>query len=180
MSGDITEDKVQGSLDAEYQAKLNEAQDQIKTLSDQLKEAEAKSSKNWDVALRATSELENFKKRTEKEIANAHKYSQEKIAKDLLPVLDSFLKAMETDPIDKEGILLVHKMLVDALSTNNIKKIENLEIFDPNFHEAIATEESDEDGKILKVIQDGFVVYDRVIRPARVLVSKKITNNGDK
>jgi molecular chaperone GrpE len=125
--------------------------------------------------------MENIRKRTEKEIKNIHKFSLEKFAIELLPILDSLNKAIEITNKTKEnkstiqGIKLTMKMFLEILKKFNIKEINPKgKSFDPNEHEAMAMQHDPKmKNNIIKmVLQYGYKLNDRIIRPARVIVIK--------
>ena len=138
---------------------------EIEELKTKLKESE-------DKYIRVFSEFENYKKRLEKEKSQAIEYASEKFAKDLLPVIDHLqmaIKSVETNPdIEqlKEGVELTLKNFLSMLQKNGVEKISIDDGFNPNLHEAVMREDSDEveSGNIVKVLQDGYKLRDRVIR----------------
>ena len=132
-----------------------------------------------DKVLRAHAEMENIRRRAQKDVENAHKFALERFANALLPVLDSMEKAVEvsseTDEAKAmaEGVALTMKMLVDTLDKFGITEIDPLgEVFDPNKHEAMAMSPNPEmdDNMVMNVFQKGYELNNRTIRPARVLV----------
>ncbi len=153
----------------------------IKGLQEKLTEAERKAEENWDKFLRAQAELENLHRRTERELQNAQKYAIEKFARDLLSVADSLelglRAAIETDDLEKirEGIELTLKQLLTVFDRFNLRPIEPLgEKFNPEFHQAMAVEEVKgvDPETIVKVLQKGYALGDRLLRPALVVVAK--------
>ena len=137
--------------------------------------------KHRDEALRAMAELDNVRKRAEKDVESAHKFGLEKFIHELLPVKDSmdlgFDAANSATDVDalKEGMALTLKMFEDALEKRGVKELNPLgEDFDPEFHQAMMMEESVEveAGKILRVMQKGYLLNERLIRPAMVVVAK--------
>lgn len=136
---------------------------------------------------RLMAEFQNFKKRSAKEKQDIHSYANEKIIKDLLDVLDNFERAislMEKENPDvksdendamQEGISLIYSQLLEVLTKAGLEEIEALgQEFDPKFHHAVLNEPSDEfkSGEVSKVLQKGYKLNDRVIRPAMVVVSE--------
>ncbi len=149
----------------------NHSQDEIKDLKDQL--------------LRSLAENENLRKRTAKEIEQIKKYGHISLLRDFLNVVDNMERAVKSSTYENQsetgvknlidGIEIVFKEMKSLLDKNQIKKIEPLhEKFDYNFHQAMfETPSSDyEEGLIIEVIQPGYVLHDRLIRPAMVGVSK--------
>lgn len=153
-------------------------------LENKLTEAENKAHENWDKAMRATSELKNFQQRMERELENAHKYSIEKVIRELLPVLESLEQALQCDIPENarssvhgmvEGVRLTQQILLKTLEKFGVKEINPLgELFDPKDHEAMSIQASNEvpSNHVLMVLQKGYRLYDRVVRPARVIVAK--------
>lgn len=136
---------------------------------------------------RLMAEFQNFKKRSAKEKQDIHSYANEKIIRDLLEVLDNFERAislMENRNPDvksdennamQEGISLILSQLLEVLTKAGLEEIEALgQEFDPKFHHAVLNEPSDEfkSGEVSKVLQKGYKLNDRVIRPAMVVVSE--------
>lgn len=153
----------------------------VETLKRQLAAAERKAEENWEKLLRAQAELDNLRKRMERELDNARKYAIEKFAKELLAVVDSLelglQAAVETDDVEKirEGIELTLKQLLTVFDRFNIRAIDPTgEKFNPDFHQAMATEEVKgvEPDTVVKVFQKGYTLNDRLIRPALVVVAK--------
>ena len=129
--------------------------------------------------IRLMAEFQNFKKRAAKEKTDIHAYANEKLMNELLPVLDNFERALETKTEEVEsyakGMELIFSQMKTALENHGLKEIEALgETFDPNKHNAVMTEESEEyeSGKVCKVLQKGYELNGRVIRPAMVAVVK--------
>lgn len=161
----------------------------IEALQDELTTARAKAEEHWDKALRATSELENVRRRSARDLENAHKYGIEKLLNQILPVVDSLEQALqakqqgEADPDAlSQGVELTLKMLLDALGKFAVTPIDPQgEAFDPHQHEAMSMQDAPdaEPGTVLMVIQKGFLLHDRVLRPARVIVAKAATKNVD-
>ena len=148
----------------------------------ELDRALAAAEKHKDEALRALAELENVRKRAEKDVESAHKFGTEKFVNELLPVKDSmdlgFDAANSADDIEalKEGMALTLKMFESALEKRGVVALDPVgENFDPEFHQAMTMEESVEveAGKILRVMQKGYLLNERLIRPAMVVVAKK-------
>ena len=129
--------------------------------------------------MRLMADFQNQKKRFDKEKADIHQYANEKIVKNLLEVLDNFERALEAtkdaDPSLHEGMELIFKQLMAALEKAGVSEIKALgEEFDPNFHNAVMMEETDEyeSNKVSGVMQKGYTLNSRVIRPAMVKVAQ--------
>ncbi|MCL4316178.1 MAG: nucleotide exchange factor GrpE [Gammaproteobacteria bacterium] len=146
-----------------------------------LEDARAKADAHWDQVLRARAELENFRKRAERDIEAAHKYGLERIIGELLPVLDSLESGLAAaagqGAVDKlvEGMTLTHKLLGNVLDKFNVKTLDPVgQKFDPKLHQAMSAVESSDSAPdtVLTVCQKGYLLHDRVIRPALVIVAK--------
>jgi molecular chaperone GrpE len=148
-------------------------------LHEQLAEAQAKAAEHRDAWLRALADAENARKRAQADLANAHKFAVEKFADALLPVIDSLEAALATQAGSvealKSGVELTAKQLRAAFEKSGITEIAPPPgtKFDPHRHQAMATVESDaEPNSIVTVLQKGWSLNDRVLRPALVTVSK--------
>jgi len=135
-----------------------------------------------DQLLRSAAEFENVKRRSARDVENAHKFGAEKLISDLLPVLDSLEKAVElaseTEGAEAmtEGIELSVKMFLEALAKNGLLEVDPLgEPFDPALHEALAAvpNEDAEPNTVMEVIQKGYSLNDRLVRAAKVVVVKE-------
>ncbi len=137
--------------------------------------------------LRARAEADNIRKRAARDVANAHKFGLERFITELLPVKDSMdlgFEALDTaSDVDaiREGMALTRKIFDDALEKSGVKPIDPTgKVFDPEFHQAMTMEPSCEvaGGTVLRVMQMGYVLNDRLIRPAMVIVAKAV-DEGD-
>lgn len=159
------------------QANTEGAQDE--QLDQQLEEAQQKVAEYHDKMLRMQAEMENLRKRTERDVSNAHKYAVEKFANELLQVKDSLELGLSAEDIDvdklREGSELTLKMFSSAFEKFAIEELNPVgEVFDPNLHEAMTMQESTEHAPntVLTVMQKGYTLHGRLIRPAMVIVSK--------
>jgi molecular chaperone GrpE len=169
------EDKENSSIDDSNnnpdQAASNNPEDQIKLLEEKLAEAQAQ-------VLYVKAEGENIRKRSFEDIDKARKFALEKFSGELLSVKDSLDAALtiENANVDsyKNGVELTQKQLINVFEKFGIHEIKALgEKFDPNQHQAISMVESEEEpNKILAVLQKGYLLNERVLRPALVTVSK--------
>ena len=130
--------------------------------------------------MRLMAEFQNYKKRAAKEKTDTLQYANEKIVGELLPVIDNFERALatETEDIDgyAKGMQLIFEQFKKALENAGLEEIKAMdEVFDPNMHNAVMAEnvEDKEDGVITKVLQKGYKLRDKVIRPSMVAVNKK-------
>ncbi|STY30013.1 Heat-shock protein GrpE(HSP-70 cofactor) [Legionella wadsworthii] len=150
-------------------------------LSEKLTLAEQQAHENWEKAVRAQAELDNVRRRAEREVANAHRYGVEKLITDLLPVIDSLEQALQLaqkseDTSMREGLDLTLKLFTDVLKKFEVQQIDPTGMpFDPQVHEAMSMQDAPdaEPNTVIAVFQKGYTLSDRVIRPARVVVSKK-------
>ena len=156
------------------------------SLEDQLEIAKAELVEAQDKALRAAAETENVRKRSDKAVENAHKFALEGFVTNLLPVLDSFQKGVETARSSEheknqmqatvEGMELSLKLFSDILEKAGVKPIDPLgEPFNPDFHQAMTMVESNESepGSVIEVIAKGYSLNERLVRPAMVIVAKE-------
>ena len=147
--------------------------DELKKLADE----------NWEKVLRLQAELENLRKRTLKDVENASKGSIERVFQEILPIMDSFELGVKVDTSTKEGVetfiegqtatfklfqSVLDKFLIETINPENMK-------YDPELHEVISMQDSDdtESGYIIEVIQKGYRLKNRLLRPARVIVSSE-------
>ena len=148
-----------------------------KSLEQLLAEAQAKLEQQRETMLRAIADAENARKRAQAEATTAQKYALERFAETLLPVVDSLEAALQGGHLagDTSGIELTLKQLKSALEKSSIREIEPKpgERFDPHRHQAMAAVEADADpNTIVDVMQKGYALYDRILRPALVTVAK--------
>ena len=160
-----------------------EAQDLEPSIEDQLAQALEEVTKFKDDKLRAEAEMQNIRRRAERDVQNAHKFGIERFLTNLLPVVDSLEKAIEIreqeessedDPVIV-GVKLCHKILLESLERENIEVIDPMgEPFDPNEHEAMSMVENPdmEPNSVFAVVQKGYKLNSRVVRPAMVMVTK--------
>ena len=147
-----------------------------------LEDARGRADEHWDQCLRLQADLENLRKRAERDLANAHKYALERFAAELLPVQDSLemgLSAFEQNSADidklREGNELTLQMLGNALAKFNITEVNPQdEPFNPEFHQAMSMQPRDDvaPNTVVTVVQKGYLLNDRLVRPAMVIVSQ--------
>ena len=147
--------------------------DELKKLADE----------NWEKVLRLQAELDNLRKRTLKDVESASKGSIERVFQEILPIMDSFELGVKVDTSTKEGVetfiegqtatfklfqSVLDKFLIETINPENMK-------YDPELHEVISMQDSDEieSGYIIEVIQKGYRLKSRLLRPARVIVSSE-------
>ena len=169
-------------LDQEdLEAATDDAQAQAgdEDLQAQLEQALKKAEENHDLYMRAQAEMENIKRRADKNVENAHKFALEKFSLELLAVKDSLELGLSAEDADasklKEGTELTLKMLTQALEKFSVYAVDPLgETFDPNLHQAMSMQESaeHEPNTVIAVMQKGYLLNDRLLRPAMVMVAK--------
>ena len=126
---------------------------------------------------RAAADLENFRKRAARERDSYVTFANERLVAELLPILDDLERALQAaagheEARLEEGVELVHRELAALLQRHGVKAIETGGMFDPHVHEALVSQPSEADeGSVLDVIQKGYTIGDRVVRPARVIVA---------
>jgi molecular chaperone GrpE len=173
---------------AAAETKEKEKEDKKLDLEAKLQEKEKEAKENYDRFLRLSAEMENFKKRVEKEKVESYKFANENLLKDLLPVLDNLERALEHGPeagntkAFLEGVDMVLKGFLSILEKYGVTRIEALgEEFDPNQHEAVMVQEENSrpPGTVISQLQRGYRLHERLVRPAMVVVSKKPEINPD-
>ncbi len=156
---------------------------------EQLNSALNKADEHWETVLRTKAEMENLRKRTQRDIENAHKYALEKMSTELLGVRDSMelgLNAIEEGAEIqslREGAELTLKLMTQVMEKFHIKELNPVgEKFDPAQHQAVATQESDklEPNSVVSVMQKGYLLQDRLLRPAMVTVAKSPEKSDQK
>jgi len=178
--------EVEQFLDEEVEKEEEEEEEEDNDLEVKIKELK-------DQLMRTLADGENLRKRTLKEVEQAKKYSHISFVRDLVSSVDNLKRALDSIPEDKSnlsepiknlilGLEIVEKEIVTTLEKNNIKQISPLgEKFDYNFHQAmfeIPTNDCDP-GLVVEVSQNGYLLYDRLVRPAMVGISKKIEEKKD-
>ena len=186
----VTEENVDlpGDEDGAPEEEAEET-DPVKILENKVQKAEDDAAASHDRLLRATAEFDNYKKRSERELGEFRKFANERLIKELLPVMDNLERAIESSTDDSvnsgliEGVEMTLKEIYKVLDTFNLKCLEaEGKPFDPNFHQAVLQEETDEqaDNTVLKVMQKGYILHDRLIRPAMVIVAKAKAGDSEK
>lgn len=176
VSTETAENEIESESSAVSEETVDEIdphQQEIDNLKDEVKTQE-------DKYLKLYAEFENFKRRNRQEIDLNNKYKEQKFAEDLLPVLDNLERAMdiegETEAFTslKKGVEMVYKDFLNIFSKHEVTVIESTgKEFDPNVHQAVMTEASEEgSGIVIEEFQKGYMLKDRVIRPSMVKVSE--------
>ena len=160
------------------EAPVHEHTDTLPSIEEQLRQLELKASEHYDAWLRAKAETENVRRRAQEDISKAHKFAVEKFAGELLAVKDSLEAALASEKQTAEdlrsGVELTLKQLVSAFERSGLNEINPVgEKFDPHKHQAISMVDSDQEpNTVVTVLQKGYLIADRVLRPALVMVAK--------
>ncbi len=175
----VKDDELEEELNNENEEREEVENDEENNLEYLLKLKENEILEVKDQFLRLQADFVNFRRRAEKERESAMSYGAECLICDILPSIDNFQRALESAD-DKEsgfykGVELIYKDLTKKLEENGVEEIKALgEDFDPNYHNAIFMEDSEdyEEGKVIEVVQMGYMFKDKVIRPSMVKVAK--------
>ena len=169
-------------------AETEQAVDPVKDLEVKLQAKEAEARETYDRLLRVSAEFENYKKRAAREMEDFRKFSNQSLIKEMLSVVDHLELAMISTnghkSIDKgllEGLAMTHKEILKVFEKFNVTPISATgQTFDPTYHEAVMQEETDEfaENTVINELQKGYLIHDRLLRPAMVVVarSKKIND----
>jgi molecular chaperone GrpE len=195
MQKENPEEQIEENSQEELKVHFNqkgEKEDQVKKdvalekmtkadLLEKIKEFQKTAEENYDLYIRSQAENDNMKKRFKKEKEDLARYSNESLIKQLLSVTDNLEKAISHSNDEKsigalrEGVELTLKGLLDTLERVGLQAVKaEGESFDPNFHEAVATMEDDtvKPGTVLQQLQKGYLLNQRLVRPAKVIVSR--------
>lgn len=155
----------------------------------QLEDARAKADEHWDQLVRTQAQMDNLRKRQERELENAHKYALERFVNELLPVRDSMEMGLaaaneESSTIDhlREGTALTLKLLSDVMEKFNVEQIDpEGEPFDPELHQAMSMQPRSDvpPNTVVVVVQKGYTLNGRLVRPAMVMVSQAAPGQVD-
>ena len=175
----VTEESIQEVQEDE--AILASPEKNADSLEAQLEDAQAKASENWEQYLRAKAEMDNLRRRNTKDVENAHKYGIEKLVNELLPVLDSMGMGLAIEDASaeslREGMEMTMNMLKKMMENIGIEEIDPLnEKFDAGKHQAVTMQPNAdvEPNTVIAVMQKGYALNERLIRPAMVMVSKAV------
>ena len=166
-------------LTEETQAEAEETQAEAagESVEERLAAAEARAEEHLNDLKRVAADFDNFRKRAAREREETLTFANERLVKELLPVLDDLARALQAaeeheEAKLEEGVRLVHRQLADVLTKAGLAEIETEGRFDPHVHEALLSQPSGaEEGSVIEVIQKGYRLGDRVLRPARVVVA---------
>ncbi len=184
------EDSMDNAQQDGQSAQEQDSQGQLRDALGKLAQAEALLLQQKDEVLRVQAEMQNLRRRTEQDVEKAHKYGQERLSTELLAVMDNLERALQA-PVDREiesvnallqGVELTLKSFMDCFRKFGIEQIDPLgEPFDPQLHQAMVMQENPnvEPNTVTAVMQKGYTLHGRVIRPAMVMVSKAPTGSVD-
>jgi molecular chaperone GrpE len=183
-------EKIQPTVaDSEKTPPKKSPEAEVEQLKSELERVSQEAKENYDRFLRASAELENYRKRSAREMDDLRKYATQALLKDLLPVADNLdlaiKSAAETNHNERsllDGIDLTRKELLKVFDRYHVKPIEALgSAFDPNYHEAVMQEESDEHAEktVITELQKGYLIHDRLLRPSMVVVAAPKANSTD-
>ena len=160
---------------AEEQAEVREEEEQ--SPEDRLQAVTAERDEYLDRLQRLAADFDNYRKRAARDQESLVARAHERLVKELLPILDDLGRALEAaakheEAVLEEGVQLVHRALADLLAKEGLAEIETNGRFDPHVHEALLSQASEaEEGSVIQVLQKGYRLGDRVLRPARVVVA---------
>lgn len=172
------EEVIEVSSEEEMSENGEQLREEIEALQNQLEEAQAKATENLDGWKRSQAEFINYKNRIQRDREADYASMKGDIIKKVLPVLDDLERALANRPEDSSwasGMELIARKFQNILEAEGVKRIETKgQPFDPNFHEAISSEPSEdvESGHVIDVVQSGYILGERVIRPAMVRVAQ--------
>lgn len=176
---DVTEQTVNEETTSDSDSQLESPEKNADSLEAQLENAQAKASENWELYVRAKAEADNQRRRHTRDLENAHKFGIEKFVTELLPVLDSMALGLAVEDASaealREGMVITMNILEKMMEKLGIEEIDPLnEKFDAEKHQAMSMQESAdvEPNTVIAVMQKGYSLNDRLIRPAMVMVSK--------
>ncbi|OGP57850.1 MAG: nucleotide exchange factor GrpE [Deltaproteobacteria bacterium RBG_13_49_15] len=163
-------------------------QDTEKELQVRLERTEIQAKENYDRLLRVSADFENYKKRMNRESESFKKYANESLIRELLPVVDNLERAFDSASLNQEasqslvkGVHLTISEIQNIFKRFSVKPISSVnKPFDPAFHQAVIQEETDavDENMVIKELQKGYLIHDRLLRPAMVVVSKSPANQN--
>jgi molecular chaperone GrpE len=182
----VIEDKIDQKNDSDKENK-EETVDPIKEMEEKLDSLEQEAKENYDRFLRVSAEFENYQKRASREMNDFRKFANESFVKAMLPVVDNLDRAIESSSNNKhadqsmlEGVSMTLKEILKVFEQFNVKPFESLgKTFDPSLHQAVMQEETEghPENSVVKELQKGYMMHDRLLRPAMVVVSKAKTTS---
>lgn len=168
----------------------SEALDPLKEMEERVESLEKEVKETHDRLLRVSAEFENYKKRATREMNDFRKFANESFVKAMLPVIDNLDRAIESSNNEKhadksmlEGVNMTLKEILKVLEQFGVKRFDSLgNTFDPGLHQAVMQEVTEEhaENSVVKELQKGYMMHDRLLRPAMVIVAKKPENQKKK
>jgi len=168
----------------------SEPLDPFKEMEEKVESLEKEAKETHDRLLRVSAEFENYKKRAAREMNDFRKFANESFVKAMLPVIDNLDRAIESSNNEKqadssmvEGVNMTLKEILKVLEQFGVKRFDSIgNTFDPGFHQAVMQEETEgqAENSVVKELQKGYMIHDRLLRPAMVVVSKKPENQKKK
>jgi len=188
-AAEVTAGDDQDLKEGPQEAQGDQAPDPVKELEKKLASKEQEAQENYDRLLRVSAEFENYKKRTIRDMEEFRKFSNQSLIKEMLTVVDNLELAMNSTDGQKtiekgllEGLEMTHKEILKVFEKFNVTPISAMgQVFDPTFHEAVMQEETDDfpENTVVHELQKGYLIHDRLLRPAMVVVAKSKTNKND-
>ncbi|MDB1124666.1 nucleotide exchange factor GrpE [Vibrio algarum] len=182
LESDVDAVGTDGDIEWNEEDAIDEEESKIAQLEAALLQSEMRIKEQQDSVLRAKAEVDNMRRRSEQEIDKARKYALNKFAEELLPVIDNLERAIQAASVDNEavkplleGVELTHKTFIDTIAKFGLQEINpEGEVFNPEYHQAMSIQESadHEPNSVMFVMQKGYQLNGRVVRPAMVMVSK--------
>jgi len=182
----VIEDKIDQNNDSNKEGKA-ETVDPLKEMEEKLESMGQEVKENYDRFLRVSAEFENYKKRAAREMNDFRKFANESFVKAMLPVVDNLDRAIESSSNDKqadtsmlEGVDMILKEILKIFEQFNVKPFESLgKTFDPSLHQAVMQEETEvyPENSVVNELQKGYMMHDRLLRPAMVVVAKTKTKS---
>lgn len=180
-SGAVTSRVRDAGVSADTEDPLELSPPNLDDLEKQLTEAEQRATTYWNDKMRLAAEMQNLTRRHEQDLKNRGQYANAQFAESLLAVLDSCVAGLKIDPTQSnanamhEGLELIYKQLTSVFEKFHLIEMDPLgQAFNPKYHQAMLAQVSDApEGTVIEVIQKGYQLHDRILRPARVIVAKK-------
>lgn len=184
-----TVDEVENSATAAASGETQAQQAETGELTQLLEDARSKADEHWDQLMRTRAELDNLRKRSQRDLEQAHKFALERFSQELLQVWDSLElghQAAQDEQADvqklREGTELTLKLLTDVMSKHGVEQIDPTgETFNPEYHQAMSVQERDDvaPNTVVAVVQKGYLLNGRLLRPAMVMVSRAASPSVD-
>jgi len=186
---DVNAKDAQGLKIDPQEAEVIQAKDPSKDLEEKLAAKEQEAQENYDRLLRVSAEFENYKKRSARDMEEFRKFSNQALIREMLSVVDHLELAMNSTDGQKaiekglvEGLEMTHKEILKVFEKFHVTPISAMgQVFDPTFHEAVMQEETDQfpENTVVKELQKGYLIHDRLLRPSMVVVAKSAASQKD-